>query len=46
MLAEKLREVGVNVDLLDVPKIPIKNLKNPSFVITSTLSGFLKKDMI
>ena len=43
MLAEKLREAGFNVDLLNVPKIPIKNLKNPSFVITSTLSGFLKQ---
>lgn len=43
MLAEKLRERGFNVDLMDPPKIPIKNLKNPSFVITSTLSGFLKQ---
>lgn len=44
MLAEKLREYGFTVDLLNVPKIPVKNLKNPSFVITSTLSGLLKKN--
>ena len=43
MLAEKLREHGFDVELMNPPKIPIKNLKNPSFVITSTLSGFLKK---
>lgn len=42
MLADKLREHGIEVELLDVAKIPIKNLKNPSFVITSTISGFFK----
>lgn len=42
MLAEKLQEYGYNVEFLDPPKIPIKNIKNPSFVITSTLSGLLK----
>jgi glycosyltransferase involved in cell wall biosynthesis len=43
MLAEKLREFGFEVDLMNPPKIPIKNFKNPSFIITSMLSGFLKK---
>jgi len=42
MLADKLQKYGFEVDLLDVAKIPIKNLKNPSFVITSTISGFFK----
>jgi len=42
MLADKLREHGFEVELLDVAKIPIKNLKNPSFVITSTISGLFK----
>lgn len=42
MLAEQLRHHGFSVDLMDPIKIPIKNLKNPSFVITSTLSAMLK----
>jgi glycosyltransferase involved in cell wall biosynthesis len=42
MLAEQLRHHGFRVDLLNPAKIPIKNLKNPSFVITSILSGILK----
>lgn len=42
MLADKLREHGYHVDFLDPPKIPIKNLKNPSFVITSSISSFFK----
>ncbi len=43
MLAEKLREYGFDVELMNTPKIPIKNFKNPSFVITSTLAGLLKQ---
>lgn len=42
MLADQLRQHGFQVDLMDPPKIPIKNLKNPSFVITSSLSSFFK----
>lgn len=42
MLAEQLRKSKIQVDLVDPPKIPIKNLKNPSFVITSSVSSFLK----
>ncbi len=36
-VAEKLREVGFDVKLMHVPHIPIKNLKNPSFVIFSII---------
>ncbi|MFN3654044.1 MAG: glycosyltransferase family 4 protein [Candidatus Nitrosotenuis sp.] len=42
MLADQLTKHGFQVDLMDPPKIPIKNLKNPSFVITSFLSSFFK----
>jgi len=42
MLADQLRQHGFQVDFTDPPKIPIKNLKNPSFVITSSLSSFFK----
>lgn len=40
MLADQLRKHGFQIDFLDPPKIPIKNLKNPSFVITSSISSF------
>lgn len=42
MLADQLRKHGIQVDLMNPSKIPVKNLKNPSFVITSTLSGMLR----
>lgn len=42
MLADQLRKHGFQVDFLDPPKIPIKNFKNPSFVITSSVSSFFK----
>ncbi|NDB88892.1 MAG: glycosyltransferase family 1 protein, partial [Thaumarchaeota archaeon] len=42
MLADQLRQHGFQIDFVDPPKIPIKNLKNPSFVITSSLSSFFK----
>ena len=32
-VAEKLREHGFDVKLMHVPHIPIKNIKNPSFVL-------------
>ncbi len=38
-VAEKLRENGFDVKLMQVPKIPIKNLKNPSFAIMSSLKA-------
>lgn len=42
MLADQLQQHGYRVDFMDPPKIPIKNLKNPSFVITSSISSFFK----
>lgn len=42
MLAEQLQKSKIQIDFVDPPKIPIKNLKNPSFVITSSVSSFLK----
>jgi len=42
MLANQLRKHGFQVDFVDPPKIPIKNFKNPSFVITSSFSSFFK----
>lgn len=38
-LANKLTASGHHVDKMEVPYIPIKNLKNPSFTIISTLKG-------
>ena len=42
MLADQLQKSKAQVDFVDPPKIPIKNLKNPSFVITSSISSFFK----
>ena len=33
MLAEQLTKRGFEVEKLEVPHIPIKNLKNPSFAV-------------
>jgi hypothetical protein len=38
-VAEKLREHGYNVELMHVPHIPIKNLKNLSFSFFGTLKA-------
>jgi len=43
-VAKKLRENGFDVKLMDAPKIPIKNLKNPSFAVLSTLKAILSKE--
>ena len=43
-VAKKLRENGFDVKLMDAPKIPIKNLKNPSFAVLSTLKAILTKE--
>ena len=40
-VAEKLRENGIDVELMKVPHIPIKNLKNPSFAILGTMKAIL-----
>ena len=44
MLADKLTEYGHEVKKMDVPHIPIKNLKNPSFALFSTIKGILSKE--
>ena len=41
MLANRLMEHGHEVEKMKVPHIPIKNLKNPSFTILSSLKGLL-----
>ena len=41
MLATKLIDAGHEVDKMNVPHIPIKNLKNPSFTILSTIKGLV-----
>ena len=38
-VAEKLRQHGFNVELMNVPHIPIKNLKNLSFSFLGTLKA-------
>ena len=42
-VAEKLREIGYNVELMHVPHIPIKNLKNLSFSLFGTIKGIANK---
>ena len=42
-VAEKLREIGYNIELMDVPHIPIKNLKNLSFSLFGTIKGISNK---
>jgi glycosyltransferase involved in cell wall biosynthesis len=41
LLAEKLNQYGLEVELLHVPHIPIKNLKNPSFAILGIMKVLL-----
>jgi L-malate glycosyltransferase len=48
-VADKLREEGFEIELMHVPHIPIKKLKNPSFAIISTLKalcGTKKYDVV
>ena len=44
MLYEQLVKNGFDVKKMEVPHIPIKNLKNPSFAIFSSLKGILSKE--
>ena len=44
MLADKLTEHGFDVKKMTVPYIPIKNLKNPSFTLLSSLKGIIDRD--
>lgn len=43
MLAGQLQRRGHDVDLLRVPHVPIKNLKNPSFAMLSSLRTLLSR---
>ena len=42
-IADKLRECGHDIELLQAPHIPIKNLKNPTFTVTSTIKALLSR---
>lgn len=44
MLADKLTEYGYEVKKMEVPHIPIKNLKNPSFALFSTIKGIASRE--
>ena len=44
MLASKLIEYGFDVKKMNVPHIPIKNLKNPSFAVFGTLKGLFCRE--
>ena len=43
-VAEKLREHGFDIKLMDTSHIPIKKLKNPSFAVISSLKAMLGGD--
>lgn len=42
-VADKLKQNGFDIELMQIPKIPIKNLKNPSFTIFGMLKTKLNK---
>ena len=42
-VAEKLREHGFDVELMHVPHIPIKNMKNLSYSVFGTLQASFNK---
>ena len=44
MLADKLSDYGYEVKKMRVPHIPIKNLKNPSFALFSTIKGIVTRE--
>ena len=44
MLYGQLIKNGFDIKKMEVPHIPIKNLKNPSFAIFSSLKGILSKE--
>ncbi len=43
-VAEKLRENGFEIKLMQVSSIPIKKLKNPSFALFSTIKSIVSKE--
>ena len=44
MLADKLTGYGYEVKKMEVPHVPIKNLKNPSFALFSTIKGIVSRE--
>jgi len=44
MLAKKLTQSGHNVKKMDTAHIPIKNLKNPSFAVLSSIKSIVDRD--
>ena len=40
----RLKTSGLEIDIMHVPHIPIKNLKNPSFTIFGIIQALLKKE--
>ena len=44
MLFEQLIKNGYDVKKMEVPHIPIKNLKNPSFALFSSIKGILSRE--
>jgi len=43
-VAEKLREYDHDVTLMEIPHLPIKNLKNPSFIVFGILKSFVNHE--
>ena len=43
-IAEKLRKNGFEIKLMNAPNVPIKNLKNPSFALFSTIKAVLSRE--
>lgn len=43
-VAEKLRENGLDVKLMQVPHLPLKKLKNPTFALLGTLQALFDKE--
>ena len=43
-VAEKLRENGYDVKLMQIPHIPVKKLKNPSFTIFGILKSLINRE--
>ena len=43
-IAQKLKESGFDIELMHVPHIPIKKLKNPSFTLFGITKALLKKE--
>ena len=43
-VAEKLSEYGYDVQLMQIPHIPVKKLKNPSFVIFGKIKALIDNE--